>query len=246
MTNNEHYIVEQNNEIEILQSIYSSEFTKHTTDSHKFSLEIPIEKEDIRPCTLVLGVEYTAKYPDELPNFTINLLEDDTLPAAGETDAVLESKDLTDIHKNLHRIYEDNLGMAMVFGMATDLKEIAAQLLTDKTKELKRQKDARLQKEIEADRAKFVGTLVTRENFLQWKERFQAEMSLHNVTLVDSSAEDPKSSAVRRLGAKAAGGGGKLTGRQLFEQDKSLAASDSTYFADGDASVDAREFAHRE
>ncbi|KAJ2802861.1 Protein gir2 [Coemansia guatemalensis] len=242
MTNSEHYKDEQNNEIEILQSIYPSEFTEHSTDPHKFSLKIPIEEEDIRPCTLILGVEYTAHYPDELPEFTIELVDDDTLPAAGETDAVLESKDLTDIHSKLQTMYESNLGMAMVFGMATDLKEIAGQLLADKTKELKRQKDARLQKEIEADRAKFVGTLVTRENFLQWKERFQAEMALKNATLADSSAEDSKSSAARRLGTKAAAGG-RLTGRQLFEQDKSLAASDSSYFADGDASVDTREFA---
>ncbi|KAJ2608046.1 rwd domain-containing protein [Coemansia sp. RSA 1365] len=240
MTNNERYIDEQNDEIEILKSIYPSEFTEHSTDPHKFSLNISIEEEDIRSCNLSLGIEYTTKYPDELPSFTIDLLED-SLPEASETDGVLDSKDLENIHNKLHKMYEENLGMAMVFGMATDLKEIAAQLLVEKTKELKRLKDARLQKEIEADRAKFVGTLVTRENFLQWKERFNAEMSLRDATLADSSVDDSRSSAARRLGTKAAGGG-KLTGRQLFEQDKSLAASDSTYFADGDASVDTRLF----
>ncbi|PIA17690.1 RWD-domain-containing protein [Coemansia reversa NRRL 1564] len=240
MTNNEHYIDEQNDEIEILQSIYPNEFTEHSTDPHKFSLNISIEEEDIRPCNLSLGIEYTTKYPDELPDFTIELV-DDSLPAASEIEAVLDDKDLTNIHEELHRMYEKNLGMVMVFGMATDLKEIAVQLLVEKTKELKRLKDARLQKEIEADRAKFVGTLVTREIFLQWKKRFDTEMSLRNTTLTDSSADDSRSSATRRLGTKATVGG-KLTGRQLFEQDKSLAASDSTYFADGDASVDTRLF----
>ncbi|KAJ1888315.1 rwd domain-containing protein, partial [Kickxella alabastrina] len=66
----EHYADEQQNEIEILQSIYPTELVELSQDPRRFTLTIRIDDDgdgDFRPCTLDLTIEYTATYPDTLP-----------------------------------------------------------------------------------------------------------------------------------------------------------------------------------
>ncbi|KAJ2158162.1 rwd domain-containing protein [Coemansia sp. RSA 552] len=231
-----HYAEEQADEVAILQSIYPTEFQEITTDPvHKFAIAIAIDEEDdIRPCTLLLTVEYTAQYPEELPIFSIAVDEDPDAKPLGETDAVLDSSDIDKLHGETAKMGEDMLGMAMVFSMASNLKDIARDRLVDKTDALKRKREARLQKEIEADQAKFVGTPVTPENFLEWKRRFEAEMALDATRLADTASTDDK--APRRTTVK--GSEGKLTGRQLFEQDRTLA---NKYADGGDTVPDSKE-----
>ncbi|KAJ2232183.1 Protein gir2, partial [Coemansia sp. RSA 485] len=98
----------------------------------------------------------------------------------------------------------------------------------------------RIQKEIEADAAKFVGTPVTRASFLEWKARFENEMT--DAARLAAEAEE-KAAGARKPGVKKED---RPTGRQLFEQDKSLAMSDSRFIADGDVSVDSSQFAKDE
>ncbi|KAJ2443680.1 rwd domain-containing protein [Coemansia sp. RSA 2424] len=235
-----HYAEEQNSELEILQSIYPTELEILRAEApQKFSISIDVEDEDeIRPCNLVLTIEYTPTYPDSLPLFEISL-SPSTLPAPSDIEAELAANDITDLTDKLRELGEECLGMAMVFSMSTGLKEAAVQRLVEKTNELKRVKEAKIQKEIEADQAKFIGTPVTRANFLEWKARFDLETKEHLGRLASEAGED----RVRR----AVSGGKKdedkrLTGRQLFEQDRSLAQSDSTFIADGDVAVDASLF----
>ncbi|KAI7826658.1 hypothetical protein BX661DRAFT_143730, partial [Kickxella alabastrina] len=124
---------------------------------------------------------------------------------------------------------EECLGMAMVFSMASDLKEAAMQRLIEKSVELRRLKEERIQREIEADQLKFIGTPVTRATFLEWRIRFDREMKDHAARLRGRLRDTSK-----------------LTGRQLFEQDKSLALSDSRFISEGDVSVDAATFVKEE
>ncbi|KAJ2902868.1 rwd domain-containing protein [Coemansia aciculifera] len=239
-----HYAEEQASEVEILQSIYPTELEiLHAAAPQKFSISIDVEEQDeIRPCNLLLTIEYTATYPDALPIFDITL-SPSTLPAPPtDIEAELAANDLSDLTAKLRELGEECLGMAMVFSMSTGLKEAAIQRLVEKTNELKRIKEAKIQKEIEADQAKFIGTPVTRANFLEWKARFDLETKEHLGRLAGDAAGEDR---VRRT---VAGGGKKdedkkLTGRQLFEQDRSLAQSDSTFIADGDVAVDASLFA---
>ncbi|KAJ2812376.1 rwd domain-containing protein [Coemansia furcata] len=235
-----HYAEEQTNEVEILQSIYPTELEiLHPKVPQKFTISIDVEDYDeIRPCNLQLTVEYTETYPDSLPLFEISLTPS-TLPEPSDTEAELNDKDLCDLTDKLRELGEECLGMAMVFSMSTGLKEAAVQRLVEKTAELVRAKEARIQKEIEADQAKFIGTPVTRANFLEWKAKFDLETKDHLRRLASEAGDD--------RARKAAGGSKKdedrrLTGRQLFEQDKSLAQSDSTFIADGDVAVDASLF----
>ncbi|KAJ2008991.1 rwd domain-containing protein [Coemansia thaxteri] len=242
----EHYAEEQNNEVEILQSIYPTELeVLHTTAPQKFSIVVDVEDEDeIRPCTLSLTVEYTATYPDELPLFEIALIPNAAAAAAIDIEAELDSKDLDDLMAKLRELCEENLGMAMVFSMSTGLKEAAVQRLAEKTARLKRAKEARIQKEIEADQAKFIGTPVTRASFLEWRTKFDVETKAHLGRLAGEAGEDR--AAARRAAASKKDEDRRLTGRQLFEQDKSLAQSDSSFIADGDVAVDASLFARED
>ncbi|KAJ2359338.1 rwd domain-containing protein [Coemansia erecta] len=239
-----HYAEEQANEIEILQSIYPTEFEEHSTDPHKFSITVAVEEDDVRPCTLQLTVTYTAKYPDELPDFTIDVLDNDGDDDAvlGETDAILDTSDIGDLSTQTRAMCEESLGMAMVFSMASNLREIAAQRLVEKTTHLKQLREQRIQKEIEIEQAKFVGTPVTRANFDEWKLAFDREMAeLARSQAAVASGEDGRTAA--RRGVKP---DDRPTGRQLFEQDKELAKSDSKYIADGDVSVDASLFSREQ
>ncbi|KAJ2723165.1 rwd domain-containing protein [Coemansia sp. Benny D115] len=236
----EHYAEEQQSEIEILQSIYPTEFVEESQDPWRFSLTILIDDaDDIRPCSLQLGVEYTPTYPDALPIFSITLSEEGNDAPIDETDAELSDKDLEYLTDRIRETGEESLGMAMVFSMASSLKELATERLVDKTKELKRLKEERIQKEIEADQAKFIGTPVTKESFMEWRTRFDAEMELAARNAAES--EDTRG---RKMGSGPVvkKDAGKLTGRQLFEQDKTLAVSDSRFISEGDVSVDTSAF----
>ncbi|KAJ1904198.1 rwd domain-containing protein, partial [Coemansia sp. IMI 209127] len=159
----EHYKEEQQNEIDILQSIYPTEFEEIATDPYKYSIRIQIEdEEEIRPCVVSLVIEYTPTYPDELPEFDLLLEEDDEEEDAKpltETDATLSDVDIEDMKAKAREIAEESIGMAMVFGMASTLKEVCAERLREKTEALKRIREQRIKREIEAEQAKFVGTL---------------------------------------------------------------------------------------
>ena len=113
---------------------------------------------------------------------------------------------------------EENLGMAMVFTLVSALKEAAEQLIMDRRNAANEARDAEILKAEEAENAKFMGEKVTRERFLEWREKFYAEM-----------AEKERKEAEERMmeEAKKRKGGGssslasgekKLTGRQLWER----------------------------
>ena len=66
------------------------------------------------------------------------------------------------------------------------------------------------------------GTPVTRDAFMIWKAKFDQEMLLLN-------ADEIQKAELKRK---------KLSGRQLFEMDLTLATSDANYIEDGDVDID--------
>ncbi|KAL1928607.1 hypothetical protein VTP01DRAFT_2393 [Rhizomucor pusillus] len=210
---------EQQNELEALQSIYPEEFQELGDKEFKIAI-YPDEQDEESPCALDLHVKYTAKYPDELPEFSIQVTQ-------GE---------LSDAHKNrivdaLKTAGEDSLGMAMIFTMASLAKE-ELNLMMDDIKRIRAEaEEERIRKIEEAENAKFHGTKLTVERFMEWKAKFEKE-------LAEKESEEKKA-RLKELK-------GKLTGRQLFEQDKSLAMSDAKYMEEGDESVDASQYEREE
>ncbi|KAI8326117.1 RWD-domain-containing protein [Martensiomyces pterosporus] len=232
----DHYAEEQRSEVDILQSIYPTEFEEISQDPYKFSIAVAVDDDDDIPaCCLSLTVEYTATYPDELPNFEISAEE-------SENEVSISDGDVEEFTAKTREIGEESLGMAMVFNMAMNLKELAVQRLSEKVEAVKKREEERIQKEIEADQKKFIGTRVTRASFLEWKEGFDKDMNVH-MTKLAAEANDERSASKRGADSKK---GDRLTGRQLFEQDKSLAQSDARFISEGDVSVDASLFEKEE
>ncbi|ORX64149.1 hypothetical protein K493DRAFT_365014 [Basidiobolus meristosporus CBS 931.73] len=72
------YAEEQLNEIEALQSIYPEEYEELESEPHSFRILVnPEEEVEEFPCSLYLNVTYTPTYPDELPEYKIEVIEGD-------------------------------------------------------------------------------------------------------------------------------------------------------------------------
>ncbi|KAG1047417.1 hypothetical protein G6F46_011604 [Rhizopus delemar] len=193
------YLEEQKNEIEALQSIYPEEFEAISDSEFRISI-YPDEQDPESPRALSLHVTYTPNYPDELPEYEIEQIE-------GQA--------------------EESIGMAMVFSMVMIIKEELDNILLDVKRAEEELANEKKRKEEEAEHAKFVGTKVTRESFMDWKKKFDAELAEKDAVLIAQKLKELK---------------GKLPGRALFEQDKTLALSDAKYMDEGDVSVDISQF----
>lgn len=144
----------------------------------------------------------------------------------------LEDRDELEILDELEDMVPENLGIAMVFTLMSKTQEWL-NVLKDR-KKLERKEDAqRRQRELEElEHRKFEGTRVTVESFISWKLKFDADMALLNkhVKVVDPT---------------------KLTGKEMFLQDKDLINSDLSFAIDGndegdDVKVDESLFANED
>ncbi|KAI7883358.1 RWD-domain-containing protein [Lichtheimia hyalospora FSU 10163] len=209
------YLEEQQNELEALQSIYPEEFQE--IGDNEFTIAIyPDDLELENSCSLSLRVKYTPQYPDELPEFGIDVLE-----------GKISSDQKQQIMDALKASAEDSLGMVMVFTLASLAKEELNQILDDTLRMREAAEAERIRREEEAENAKFRGTKVTWERFQEWKIKFDQEIA----------EQEKEERAARAKELK-----NKLTGRQLFEQDTTLALSDSKYMDEGDESVDTSKY----
>lgn len=209
------YLEEQQNEIEALESIYPDEFT--SISEKEFEIAIyPDEQDEENPRGLSLHVTYTANYPDELPEYEIETIE-----------GQIPSSYYTKIREAVKSAAEESIGMAMIFTMVSIIKEELDNIVLDAQKAEEEIINERRRKEEEAEQAKFMGTKVTVESFMAWKKKFDAEMLEKDEILKAQRAKELK---------------GKLSGRELFEKDKSLALSDAKYMDQDDVTVDVSQF----
>lgn len=208
IANAEDYEAEQQMEMEALQSIYVEEYAEA---DEGFTILIKSDEHDSR---LQLYVKYTPKYPEEAPIFMLNNAED------------VDESFLEDMQVKLNEQIQDSLGMAMVFTLASFLKEqLEAYVEQREIMRVEMEEKRRLEEE-EKEAAKYRGTPCTIENFIVWKRKFDAEMA-------ELNKEKIKAEAAKRL---------KPTGKQLFEQNKELVASDVALTTEGDVAVDTSLF----
>lgn len=205
------YKEEQRNEIEALEAIYPEELIVITDDPfHVFSIDMKCQESvDDPSSTMVATLKFTyvPNYPDEPPLIEI---------ASSEN---LEERDEADLLTFLEGQVEELLGMAMVFTLVSEASEWLNKRSLEVIKRRKEEEEKRVKFEEEEERKKFEGIRVTVESFLSWKAKFDLETSEVNKQQKDD------------VGVK------KLTGRELFEKDRSLVDSDLQFLQEGDEGI---------
>lgn len=98
--------------------------------------------------------------------------------------------------------YDMLLGMQMCFTLISMVKDNCETWFIEKLHELEKQHELEIEKRELEEQAKFNGTKVTPESFINWRKNFRKELRLD------------ERDAERRLSAH----NGKLTGKQMFEQ----------------------------
>lgn len=206
------YGQDQKDELEALESIYSEEITILGESPHRFT--IPVKTEDYNPD------EEEEAGLFVLLRFTFT----PTYPAEAPMVEVEESENIEEEHlaefqDHLKEQIEENLGMPMVFTIVS----AGIEWLGEKCEWLKREAEEAARRKKEADeeeeRKKHEGTKVSIESFLAWKAEFDRER-------------------LEKKGIKVLTGKEKMTGKELFQTDKSLNDSDIKFLANtGDVAI---------
>nr|ALS04740.1 RWD domain-containing protein 1 [Pseudodiaptomus poplesia] len=206
------YKQDQQDELEALESIYSEEIDIIGDSPHRFT--IPIKTEDFDPDE------------DENPGRMV-LVKFELTPTYPAEPPIIEMEEeenmeeelLDELKAFMESQVEENLGMAMIFTLVT----AAIEWLGEKHDTLKREAEeaAKRKQELEEEeeRKKLEGTKVTIESFLAWKAEFDREQLEKKISKEKSSKD-------------------KLSGKELFRQDKTLNDSDIKFLANtGDVAV---------
>ncbi|CUM63726.1 uncharacterized protein PRCAT00001310001 [Priceomyces carsonii] len=212
---------EQQQELEVIESIYPDELEKYS-DVH-FGIKVNLDTASDRNHALLLEVTYPERYPEVVPQLKLVLVSegctvnqdvgengDDDGPLLATLSEIIEflQSDLSILLSNLNEEAEQQLGMPSVFTLVTQLKDEAEELFQKNLdKQHKVYEDILLKKERE-EQKKFQGTPVTKETWSEWRVNFRNE---RNVELIDRKRYVDMHQ-------------GKLTGKEIFE--KGLAGND--------------------
>ena len=217
------HLGEQEMEVEALQSIYPDSITVHEPNHYSITLtptctaadDDEQDQEIIDDSSVTLTVKYTSHYPEEAPEIEITVSDFlDTLSFVKDVDRLSQ------------QICRESLGMAMIFSVTSSIQEHLDTHVQSLIDTRHREQEERKKLEEERDNAKFIGTPVTRDSFLDWRRRFDQETALLNAA---------KLAKIKLIS-------GKLTGKQLFEHDAGLALSDAKYIEEGGVAVDTSLF----
>ncbi|KAF3481460.1 uncharacterized protein GIQ15_04219 [Arthroderma uncinatum] len=201
---------EQAEEKETLQSIFPDELTDVSENTYRISILLDVtshDDEDFEPPTLILQVTYPEDYPDVAPR-----LELSAPPNAPKHPHLDIQEDRERLLESLEPTIEENLGIAMVFSLVDTLKEGAELLISERQAAVQALKDIEAAKADEEENRKFQGTRVTRETFLEWREKFRAEMK----EIEDRRQEEREAEEKKKKGSSKEPK--KFTGRQLWEK----------------------------
>ncbi|CAJ1061497.1 RWD domain-containing protein 1 [Xyrichtys novacula] len=209
------YAEEQRNELEAIESIYPDSFTVISDSPTSFTITVTSDAgENGEIVETTLKFTFVEKYPDEAPLWEIHSQEN------------LEDSDVEDILTLLQQQAEENLGMVMIFTLVTAVQEKLNEIV-DAMKNRREEEKRRKEREAEeAEKVAFQGTVVTIENFLAWKAKFELE--------VDELKR-------KRQKEEEQAGKHKLTGKQLFETDHNLDTSDIQFLEEGGNNVEVDE-----
>jgi len=180
---------EQAAELEALRAIYADDFeVSETAVPTRFSIRLTHEPSEGK---VLLTIGYTPQYPNEPPNITVQSLSN-----VGKERAEA-------IAKVLQKEAAEGVGEVMVFSLVSRTLECLEELPVAAPQEEDSGTGLRKPK-IDDSAAIRHGTLVTRENFLEWKRKFDLERTTWGEARQAARAKDMELKKDR------------LTGRQFF------------------------------
>mmetsp|Transcript_1500 Transcript_1500/g.5304 ORF Transcript_1500/g.5304 Transcript_1500/m.5304 type:complete len:255 (+) Transcript_1500:95-859(+) len=214
---------EQVMELEGLEGIYADDF-QQTSDKppRAFTIRLAPMQEELPPSdsdddeqelldgedfAISMSVVLPQDYPEvSLPELTLTPL----------CFAISEA-DTEQLQEELMELAAENAGMAMIFVLGSRVQEwLEEERERQAAARRLAKRDPALDEVLKLEEARKHGTPVTRENFLAWKERFDAEMRAANAEKELLAHEALEAAASSRL-----------TGKQLFQAQPSLALDDA-------------------
>ncbi|CAM6089615.1 unnamed protein product [Calypogeia fissa] len=203
------YAAEQEEEIEALQAILmddiqelnSNESGLHT-DARCFQITISPKDDDEDeptdiPVRLALIFAHTPTYPDEPPLLDVRSLQG------------VKVSDVKELKEKLVSEASENLGMAMIYTLHTSAKEWLREKFGQDLGDVNEEDDNDGQPKDEVVEPH--GEAVTVDSFLEWRERFEAELALEKAKLMPEAA---------LLASKEK----RLSGRSWFESGRAAAS----------------------
>jgi len=224
------YDEEQEQELEALESIYPEELEILSREK-PISFQIAVKSQLEDPFAEAEAKEVgdsNGEIPDAecLLKFVLPETYPDALPEIEVVDPEESNLDETDVKGLLDKLKEDgeeNVGMAMIFTLVSVALDWLTQNHEDKMTKAKEEKDRKQTEFEEAERKRFEGTRVTVETFMAWKMKFDAEL-----------AELKRIEEKKREAEGKTGGGGNLTGKELFSMNADLDDSDIKFLGGDD------------
>jgi hypothetical protein len=148
------------------------------------------------PLSIEVVFAHTPNYPDQAPLFKVRSVR-------GLSDEAIQR-----LQNMLEPQIDENLGMSMIYTLISAAQDQINNLAANQSGP-SNNPEAERRKMLEAEEARLAelrvhGTPVTPDTFNEWKLRFDAEMNLEKVNLKPDKL--------------ALGQGGKMTGRQWFQQ----------------------------
>ena len=164
-------------------------------------------EEYAEPPVIILQVTYPEEYPEVAPH-----LEVSAPPNARRYPHLNIQEDRDRLLESLESTIEENMGMVMIFTIVDTLKEGAQLLISERQASDRAVEEFEAAKAEEEENRKFQGTAVTRETFIEWREKFRQEMAEEERRRQEEKEfEDKKKKIAPPKEAK------KLTGKQLWE-----------------------------
>ncbi|XP_068651928.1 uncharacterized protein [Aristolochia californica] len=194
---------EQEMEIEALQAILMDEIEEIdssesglSTKNRCFQITLSPQDDELdesiyTPVQLALIFSHTENYPDEGPLLNVKSIRG------------IKSEDLQILKEKLEQEVLENLGMAMIYTLATSAKEWLSEKFGQNAEEAEDEDQDAEKDEVIVPH----GEPVTVDTFLAWRERFEAELALERAKLMPESALTTTKEK-------------KLAGRQWFESGR--------------------------
>jgi len=169
---------DQNEELEVLESIYGETFNMISDSPATFSLQASSEEdEEVVTFGVDMTFTYTSEYPQEAPLYELELLDGD------EDDGTNTDEFLDRVRAVIEEQIEENLGTVMVYTIVAEVQEFVNNM-KDEIKQKREDETERIRlEEKEAEERKCQGTRVTVASFLEWKTNFMEELRVKELEL---------------------------------------------------------------